>query len=88
MPAPLQTGMTATILASLLALLAALGGPPEPDRPPPIERGKDQHFCCSTIADGIGDGCVLIGPENANTCDKVLYCDGGWTKVDGEVTCR
>jgi hypothetical protein len=81
-----------TILASIIAALTICSGPPEPpaepNKPPPIERGQDQHFCCSTIADGIGDGCVLIGPENANTCDKVLYCDGGWTKVDGEVTCR
>jgi hypothetical protein len=84
----------------LLALLAACGvrpatatapddqplAPPETEEPP-----EDQHFCCQSVdhKNKTGDGCTAISGslEVINSCNKVLYCPGFWTKDDGVVTC-
>lgn len=80
----------------LLAIIAACGlsgaaAPAEqPDKKPPKEDVGDQHFCCTDVDPDklTGQGCVSIGPENINSCDRVLYCEGNWAKKDGVVTCK
>lgn len=60
----------------------------QPDKKPPVEIEEGQHFCCTNVDKLTGEGCVAINAENINTCDKVLYCNGNWMKVDGKVTCE
>ena len=83
----------------LLAFLAACGihsstattEPPaeQPDKPPPGPQVEDQHFCCQAVNQKnlTGDGCITIGPNQIDACDKVLYCEGNWSKDDGHVVC-
>jgi hypothetical protein len=86
--------MVTTILASILALFASCGTPAgEPDdrRPTPPDP-PEAHFCCNDVGvngsgQGTGDGCVMIGPETVNACNRVLTCGEQWIKRDGVVTC-
>jgi hypothetical protein len=85
----------------LLALLAACGAPSntatiesppveEPDKQPPDDDQMDQHFCCQAVDQKnlSGDGCQTIAPTQIDVCNKVLYCEGNWSKDDGHVKCE
>ncbi|MFO7567758.1 MAG: hypothetical protein R6X02_34265 [Enhygromyxa sp.] len=53
-------------------------------------RPENQHFCCNSVNSndgGSGEDCTAISKELINSCTKVLYCAGGWTKEDGVVNC-
>jgi hypothetical protein len=81
-----------TLLVTLIAACGFHPGAPansNPDHPDEIQQKpeNDQHFCCSSVKDGKGDGCVAIGAEQINSCQHVLYCAGSWEKIDGDVTC-
>jgi hypothetical protein len=87
----------------ILALLAVCGvnpnpattDPPpseQPDKKPPEDVQKDQHFCCFDVDPKAmtGDGCTAISGalETINACQNLLYCEGNYTKKDGTVTCE
>lgn len=80
-----------TIIAACGVASGAATPAEQPDKKPPladIEEG--QHFCCFSVTasgKGTGEGCTGIDKVNINSCDKVLYCEGGWVKEDGKVTC-
>lgn len=87
--------MTKTIV---LAILTACGvsspdATGEPVQPPNVDKPvEEQHFCCQSVdhKNKTGDGCTAISGtlEVINSCNKVLYCPGFWTKDDGVVTCN
>jgi hypothetical protein len=84
----------------LLALLAACGVPSntatiespteQPDKRPPDDDQMDQHFCCQSVDQKnlSGDSCQTIAPTQIDLCNKVLYCEGNWSKDDGHVVCE
>ena len=78
-----------TIVFTLLAACGVTSNPStDPDKiEPPEELQENQHWCCNTVSDFTGEGCVAIAKENINTCKNVLYCEGNWMKQDGKVTC-
>jgi hypothetical protein len=83
--------MIKTILFAFLAVCGVNSTNPneQPDKKPPDESVKDQHFCCTSIdvKTSSGDGCIAIGKEHMGQCKKVLYCNGSWANDEGKVTC-
>ena len=90
------------IKAIMLAALAACGVQPtpatnadppaeQPDVPPESEiKPLDQHFCCQSVDHKSlsGDGCVTIGPNQIDACQRSALLRGQLDEVQGHRALR
>jgi hypothetical protein len=89
--------LTKPLLAVLLAACAAASDaasnpnePPEFQPPPGQPQEKDHYFCCQDVNEKefSGGNCTEIPESQVGLCSTVLYCDGKYTKKNGNVTCE